>query len=276
MRCVPLFIIALATALPAQASSVPAPSPLDRRIRSVEYNPLEVYELTTHYGYELQIVLSPGETVTSVRAGDAAAWSIEPKEPKNRLFIKPKADNPTTNLAVVTRTAKGEERSYDFHLTAEWPEKSDKARANMMYRVQFTYPGDERAASTANRKVDDVKEKLANAATEKPRNYKYSFAGAGIFKPEEIYDDGLYTYLRFAPKTPRPSIYHVDAENNEHIAETHTDEEWIVIHSVRPRFNFRKDNVVSGVFNDAYDATGTINRSGTVSPVVRRVLKGGD
>lgn len=276
MRRASLFLLAMAAALPAMAATVPAPSPLDRRIRIVEYNPLDVYELTAHYGYELQIALSPGEIITNVHTGDEAAWTIGPKDVKNRLWVKPKADNPTTNLSIVSRTTKGEERTYDFHLTAAWPSDKQDGNREMMYRVQFTYPDDERAATQATKQVSDVKEKLANAATTKPRNYKYSFAGNSIFKPDEIYDDGLYTYLRFPANTPRPSIYYVDANDAEHIAETHTDEEWIVIHSVRTRFLFRKDEVVSGVFNDGFNNTGTFNRSGTVSPAVRRVVKGGE
>lgn len=277
MRRASLLLLALAAALPAFAGTVPAPSPLDRRIRTVEYNPLDVYELTAHYGYELQIALAPGEIITYVHSGDEAAWTIGPKQDiKNRLWIKPKADNPTTNLSIVTRTTKGDERTYDFHLTAAWPSDKPEKNRDMMYRVQFTYPDDERAVTQATRQVSDVKEKLANAATLKPRNYKYSFAGNTTFKPEEIYDDGLYTYLRFPANAPRPSIYYVDANEAEHIAETHTDEEWVVIHSVRTRFLFRKDDVVSGVFNDAFNPTGAFNRTGTVSPAVRRVVKGGE
>lgn len=276
MRRTSLLLLALATAFPAIAGIIPTPSPLDRRIRTVEYNPLDVYELTAHYGYELQIALSPGETVTNVHSGDESAWTIGPKDIKNRLWIKPKADNPTTNLSIVTKTAKGDERTYDFHLTAAWPSEKQEKNRDMMYRVQFTYPDEEKVASQAVRQVSDVKEKLANAATAKPRNYKYSFAGNTAFKPEEIYDDGLYTYLRFPANTPRPSIYHVDANNGEHIAETHTDEEWVVIHSVRPKFLFRKDDAVSGVFNEAFNGSGTFNRTGTVSPAVRRVVKGGE
>lgn len=271
-----LLTITLIASLSASAANVPAPSTFDRRVRIAEYNPQDVYELTAHYGYEVHVWLAPGEVVQDIVLGDEPGWTIGPKVITNHFFIKPKQEKATTNLSIVTRTAAGAERVYDFHLQAEWPSDKPDKNSDMMYRVQFKYPDDEKVVRQAAGQTDEVKTKLANASAEKPRNYKYSFSGAPSFKPEELYDDGLYTYLRFPAKTPRPAIYYIDALGNEHIAETHTDEEWIVIHSVRQRLLFRKDDLVSGVFNDAFDATGSINRSGTISPDVRRVLKGGE
>lgn len=274
-----VLALALALAVPAGAANVPAPSPFDSRIRTVNYNALEVYELVVPFGHETHIWFAPGELVKTFRTGDSG-WDINPKKNMtNHLFLQPTEEQPETNLTVVSRAPNGAERTYEFHIRAVWPTVKDKREVldpDVMWSVHFKYPEDEKAAKKVVQSDNQVQERLAGATSEKPRNYKYSFAGSDAYKPEEIYDDGLYTYVRFAPKTPQPSIYYVDEEGAEHIADGHIDDEWTVVHSVRKQFLFRKDNSVAGVFNDAYSASGSFNRTGTVSNSVRRVVKGGN
>lgn len=271
-----LACIVLLAAQAAFAGVVPKPSEFDSRIRTVEYNPLDVYEITAHYGYEVHFYFSKNETITSVTAGDELGWTIGPKKPKNHIFLKPKEEKPTTNMTVLTMTAQGEERVYVFSLKAEWPADNPGKENDMMFHVRFTYPEQEAKQLQGIASTDLLAEKLTNAASDKARNYRYSFAGAESLEPEEIYDNGTFTYIKFAPNREIPSIFHVNPDGSEQITDSHGEDEWRVVHRVSERLIFRKGNAVAGVFNDAFDPKGSYNRTGTVSPEVKRVLKRGE
>lgn len=267
---------ALVAAQASFAATIPKPSEFDKRIRIAAYNPLDVYEVKAYYGYDIHIYLSPGEQIETISFGDDQAWTIGPKKPRNHFFFKPKEDKPTTNMTVVSRTRQGEERSYVFHVSAEWPSEDQKKSDDMIYAVRFTYPDEEAKVSQAVHSREQIKDKLSNAVTEKVRNLRYSFSGSESLEPEEVFDDGTFTYIKFAANRALPAIYLVNEDGSEQLTDAHDDDEYRIVRRVVERLIFRKGNAVAGVFNDAYDPIGAPNRTGTVSPEVKRVLKRGE
>lgn len=270
------IILALLMGQAAYAGVVPKPSDTDKRVRVAKYEPFQVYDLVAFYGYEIYIQLEEGEIIKSIGLGDPDAWIIEPKEKDvtNFISIRPKEEKPFTNLRITSDSADGERRVYFFAIDAQWPEGNTTPPPDKgVYAVIFDYPTTKSKKQASSQKVSDIKSSLSNALIDKKRNYSYSFAGSESLEPEEVFDDGRFTWIRFAANLAKPAIYFVTEDGSEQMTEGHVEEEWHVIHRIARQFIFRKDNAVAGVFNDAFDAKGRHNRTGTVSPEVQRVLK---
>lgn len=70
----------------AQAAMLPAPTAIDERVRVVEYEPNEVYELHARIGYQIELELEAGEELLGHGAGDLAG--IEVGSFANHVFLK--------------------------------------------------------------------------------------------------------------------------------------------------------------------------------------------
>jgi type IV secretion system protein VirB9 len=73
-----------------------------------------------------------------------------------------------------------------------------------------------------------------------------------------------------------PAVYATDAEGRESLVNAHVDGNQIVVHRLVRKLTLRKGNAVACVVNRSFDLDGgKDNRSGTVSPDVQRVIRGG-
>src|SRR5262245_43781194 len=98
-----LLLIALCasiTPIAAQALESASPMAVDQRIRTIRYAPDQVYRFLGHYGYQSIIEFSKDEIIETVSMGDSTGWQINPA--KNRIFLKPIAQNSLTNMTVIT------------------------------------------------------------------------------------------------------------------------------------------------------------------------------
>ena len=123
----------LGAASSALAVETPTPGKADPRVRTIDYDPLQVVHINGVYRTATQILFGDSETILHVAVGDATAWEVAAE--KNILFIKPKAAHGVTNLIVTTQVQSGAERNYTFELTTEV-----KPRAESLYVLRFRYP----------------------------------------------------------------------------------------------------------------------------------------
>ncbi|MFY0026528.1 hypothetical protein ABTP73_19840, partial [Acinetobacter baumannii] len=63
MRSLALAVILAASSNAAFALAIPAPGQFDDRVRFIDYQAADVTKLTVHFGYQTNIVFSPGERV---------------------------------------------------------------------------------------------------------------------------------------------------------------------------------------------------------------------
>ena len=93
--------LAVALALPAHAARTPNSLSTDARIRQVQFDPNQVYEVTGTYGYQTTLEFGAGEAVVGWAVGDSIAWQVrhDPGKP-NKLYLKPTEANAATNLTV--------------------------------------------------------------------------------------------------------------------------------------------------------------------------------
>ena len=109
------------------AFALESPISIDSRIKTYIYNPNEIFELYTNYGYQSYIDLSPQEIVKTVAIGNAVSWNINTSG--SRIFLKPLEEEGRTNMMLVTNYA-----TYIFDLVAR-PTADD-----VMYIVRFYHP----------------------------------------------------------------------------------------------------------------------------------------
>ncbi len=259
------FALALAVLLAsyAAAESTPPPGIEDRRIRTVAYDPDQVYRLRGFVGYQIDIEFAPDERFEGLGAGDVDALSFAGE--RNHLFLKPKARAISTNITVLTTR-----RTYQFLYTADGLNSASDPNA-VIYALRFRYaPPAPRAAAAArllDRRMD------AGMSGDRP-NYDYWYCGSPTLKPVAAWDDGVQTRLRFAANAEMPAIFVRNDDGSESLLNFSVDGGDVVLHRVARRFVLRRGRLTGCVVNQGFHGAGRRLRSGTVSPDVQRVTRG--
>ena len=216
-----LLALALGTAAlapsPGLAEATPRGGATDARIRTAVYDADQVYAIETTLGFSTTIRLGPGERFAAVVAGDTESFQVDPiPELGNVVTLKPRVAGATTNMTIVT-----DARSYNFIL------REGRSRTQF-FEVRFTVPGG-RAGGEATRRAsagwDDTSKAPATAAAARassagaasaaPARFTYFASGGGDIRPTAVWDDGRYTYFRFAEEARQPAIFRAEASGRE-------------------------------------------------------------
>lgn len=277
-----LFALLTGFLCPALALQIPEPSGSDPRVGYVDYDPDEIVQITGLAGYQTTVTFAPDEVIEDLGSGFSEAWEIGPLKRENGFFIKMRDPTPNTNLAIVTN-----KRTYMFDLVI----KGDKVQASkgkteqgalpkfgqkFYYFIKFRYPTDERQKADVGKETRGIDEKLSTANRREYKNQEYWIQGTKELQPLAAWDDGRFTYLKFAPNTGFPAVFILDASDQESIVDKHVDDDTIVVHRVVRKLILRRDGKAVAVFNEAFDSFGRENATKTVSKEVRRVLKNGE
>lgn len=167
-------------ASPALAEITPRSGAQDQRVRIATWSEGQVYRVVTNLTRVTTVEFGEGETITSIIAGDTVGFQFD-GVPGGRAFaIKPTASGVATNITVYTNR-----RSYYFHVV--------EARETPHYVVQFRYPEFESAP--------------VNVVALGAPNTNYATSSQGEFAPVAVWDDGTFTYFRFARTAPVPAIF---------------------------------------------------------------------
>ncbi len=225
----------------ALASREPRPIKIDHRVRTVMYQPDEVYKFTGHYRYQSSIEFEQGEEIQTISMGDSTAWMLNPTG--SRLFLKPIEQDATTNMTIITNR-----RTYLLELHAR--ETDDIADKDMVFIMRFIYPESD-AAKSITHMNDSVPSPDLEENADK-LNFSYTISGSEQFAPLRIFDDGEFTYFQFKNKNADlPAFYWVDDEGNEAVINYRTRGDYIVVERVTKRMSLRYGNQVVCVFNEA-------------------------
>lgn len=227
------FIIVLGIT-PILALHHPTKSRLDTRIRYAPYNAHDVVQLNTVIGIATHVVLEEGEQYMTHAFGDANAYAFAVE--KNHLFLKPKAENADTNLAVVT-----DRRSYHFRLTFQ-----PSIQSSAVYQLVFRYP--------ENLKKAALEQEFRSESGQK-YNLNYAMSGDSDIAPIHAWDNGTFTYFKFGDQRDLPVVYMVDADDNESMVNRHSMGEAsniVVVHKVHDRWIFRLGDRALAIYNESY------------------------
>lgn len=268
---------ALSLAMAALVASTASATPIttDSRIKTLVYNPNEVFAITTHYGYQSNIEFGPKETIDTISVGDRVGWQISPAG--RRLFIRAQEENAHTNMTIVTNL-----RAYQFDLRSSTADAVFGSE-ELTYVVRFYYPEEGAnnlfpAPNTANYMPASppaanialpsatVPTQTGNIPTiggantaiatnpQPTFNYRYTYSGAPSIAPLKIYDDGVNTYFKF-PDNVMPQISVTTARGEKlAIATSRTTDGLISVNTVAPRFSLTQGGQQVIVYNEASGA----------------------
>lgn len=277
MRTIAIATLLLAaSASTALALEIPRGASQDSRVRFVDYQPYNITRIVGSLRSSVQVEFSSDEEIAHVALGNSVAWEVAPAG--NILFLKPRENQPVTNISVVTTRRDGSTRSYQMELTVR--DGTVEVGQNTYFYVKYRYPADEaerrRQAATARAVAAQAKEAdnvLALHEAYGPRNWRYSAQGSQELEPETVYDNGKVTTFAFAGNQEMPAIYIENSDGTESLVPKSVDRNLVLVHAISRKFILRRGGDVLCVFNEAYDPVGINPDTDTTSPSVERVVR---
>jgi type IV secretion system protein VirB9 len=271
------FILALIFLMSSAESFAQAvPITTDSRIKTLVYNPNEVYQLKFHYGYQSFIEFADDEETEMISIGESFAWRLTPAG--KRMFIRPLEIGAHTNMTIITN-----KRTYQFDIaSAEYDGRADE---ELVYTVRFYYPEigipvpippqlsqpnvpqnavPQKTTSVVKTPIPTqfidrplTPEVTLHKGDQKELNFRYSIAGlSDNITPIKIYDDGKETFFQFKDKNLIvPAINAVDIFGNEQPMGYAIREGFVVVQTIAPQFTLRLADSLICVFNE-----GQVNR----------------
>jgi type IV secretion system protein VirB9 len=231
----------------------------DNRLRAVPYDSETVYALRGIPGYQIDLQFDRDERFVGLASGDVEALTFEAQD--DHLFIKPKAIHVRTNLTVLTSR-----RVYHFDYSVAGPHDLEPGQ-NAMYALRFEYPPVQNPGVESPQAAD-----LALAQPAGARNSDYWYCGAPSLQPNEAWDDGLHTHLRFEPGAELPAVFIRNDDGSESLLNFNVESDEIVIHRIARQLVVRRGALLGCIVNRGFHGGGSV-RSGTVSPDVERATR---
>lgn len=249
------------------------PITTDSRIRTLVYNPNEVYELKFYYNYQSFIEFSEDEEIEMISIGEAFAWRLTPAG--KRLFIRPLEIAAHTNMTIITN-----KRTYHFDIRSD--EFNGKADEDLVYTIRFFYPQigqplpippqlavpnvapkkappmpiQEKFIVKTPSPLADVTEVVPGVIARNPEqanlNFDYSLAGkSDNIVPLKVYDNSTETYFQFAnDNLVIPTINSVDASGNEQALTYIIRDNFVVVPITARQFTLRLADSLLCIYNN--------------------------
>ncbi|KSV67495.1 type IV secretion protein VirB9 [Sinorhizobium sp. Sb3] len=260
----------------ALALEIPRGASQDSRVRFVDYQPYNITRIIGSLRSSVQVEFAADEEIAHVALGNSVAWEVAPAG--NILFLKPRENQPVTNLSVVTTRRDGSTRSYQMELTVR--DGAVEVGQNTYFYVKYRYPADEverqRQAAAARAIASQAKEAdkvLAIHEAYGPRNWRYSAQGSQALEPDSVYDNGKVTTFAFVGNQEMPAIYIENSDGSESLVPKSVDGNLVLAHAIGRKFILRRGRDVLCVFNEAYDRAGINPDTNTTSPSVERIVR---
>ncbi|MCA1493305.1 P-type conjugative transfer protein VirB9 [Ensifer sp. NBAIM29] len=269
-------LLLTASASKALALEIPRGASQDSRVRFVDYQPYNITRVIGSLRSSVQVEFAADEEIAHVALGNSVAWEVAPAG--SILFLKPRENQPVTNISVVTTRRDGSTRSYQMELTVR--DGTVEVGQNTYFYVKYRYPADEaerrrqaaaaRAIAAKAKQADNV---LAMHEAYGPRNWRYSAQGAEQLEPQSVYDNGKITTFAFIGNQEMPAIYIENSDGSESLVPKSVDGNLVLVHAIGRKFILRRGGDVLCVFNEAYDRIGINPDTNTTSPSVERVVR---
>jgi type IV secretion system protein VirB9 len=269
-------VVSVCLASAAQALETPSSAPQDNRVRFVDYEPYNITRIVGSLRSSVQVEFAEDEEIAHVALGNTVAWEVAPAG--NILFLKPRENQPVTNISVVTTRRNGATRSYQMELTAR--DGSVASGQPTYFYVKFRYPADDAerrrrdAAARAQAAQAGYADKVLTFHEQYgPRNWRYSAQGSAALEPEAVYDNGKLTTFAFTGNQEMPAIYMESSDGTESLVPKSVEGDLVLVQAISRKFILRRGGDVLCIFNEAYDQVGINPGTNTTSPSVERVVR---
>lgn len=269
-------VVAALTTFPVRALEIPTSAQQDNRVRFVNYQPYNITRIVGTIRSSVQVEFAPDEEIAHVALGNTVAWEVAPAG--HILFLKPRENQPATNISVVTTRRNGSKRSYQMELVVR--DGSVDAGQNTYFYVKYRYPVDE---AERRRLEAEAKKRVAEAGYADqvlgiheqygPRNWRYSAQGSAAIEPQAVYDNGKVTTFTFVGNQEMPAIYIENSDGTESLVPKTVQGDLVLVHAISRKFILRRGSDTLCIFNEAYSPVGVDPGTNTTSPSVERVVK---
>lgn len=187
-----------------------------------------------------QIIFPRRERVVDVIGGDALGWKVHVSPRlQNVVNIKPVDAKVVSNLHIVTL---GEDLApHYYHFLLRQVAETNKAQSRqhkLCHVLQFDAVT---RAPTQSHPLPFLK-----------KNQQYRFHGSRAIKPIEVFDDGHFTYFKWASDQTLPALFVVyDEAGHEQLLNYRRIQGYIVVMRIAPQFTLRYGtSQVASVFNE--------------------------
>ena len=215
-----------------QAATVPRAVSEDSRVRVVRFNPNQVVEIDTAFGFATTVEFGT-EQIKTVVSGDTIGWQIVPQG--NRLFIKP-AEQPqagmsSTNVNVIT-----DKHNYYLHLRSG-------SRKNPVFVVRFDYS---QPTAVAKSKVEN------KAPTFRQNNYNYSQTKVKVSKSSLFLMTANLLILSLITANLYLQFILVNARGREELTNVRREGKYVVVEKIGRGFALRLGDIVKCIRNEDF------------------------
>lgn len=227
MKVKAIALIVASTFLQAQASG----------IRYIDYHPDRIPNIVTASGVASEIIFEEDEEIVYYTFGFDAAWDSTVAR-EHILIFKSKDEQPQTNLLVHTN-----KRHYVFTLTSgneHWEKHPDRSGA--IYSMRIRYDDDKSiAALKAQESSQELRTQDISIGSYLYTNYDYrATAHANAIIPIRMWDNGILTFIQFAPSSKRGVVYELQDDGKTALVNQHTEKNGLlVVHGVYPHLIIR-------------------------------------
>lgn len=187
----------------------------DTRLVQFRYYENHTFLVLTKPKAVTHIQFAADEVIQSIAAGDTSSWEITPTKNRRHLFVKPRFEDIETSMTVIT-----DKRTYQFVLRSTSNGRKWYQRVSWVYDTEMvldfepaldeTPPvalriTEERGArgsapSTPHAQGPSGPADANGCATVGIRpeamRFNYEISGNAPFRPQIVFDDGRFTYLR--------------------------------------------------------------------------------
>lgn len=239
-----VFFVSVIMISSSSARMTPTSLATDTHVQVVSYDANQVYRLKGMHGYTSTIQLSVNEGIISANIGDKSAWEVNAKAGGNTINIKPVAIRADTNLNVITTRG-----HYQFllHTPRVTFDKSGRLLHrtpphDVIFLLRFIYPEEPIIDPSNTHHAPKLFSHI---------NMQYSARGNPSIAPTTVFDDGKFTYFKFAEQRPIPAIFLVDHHGQESLLNYRVKEPYVVVEHVGRHFDIRHGSEFAAVFNEA-------------------------
>lgn len=268
------IILIMMLSLNIQAATKTFKSLEDSRIEYLTYSEKQVYPLQLHNKYQTTIVLANYERILvdtlsfgydsgKIKSATYIAMIIPGHE--NEITIRPGVENaPPTNLRFKTDAG----RIYRFNIPKPHF-KTKRIPKDLAFEIIFNYPNKSLEETLKKQKQErdillklaftnhikptpkDIQNKKCDQANLEHINIDYHIEGDMDLRPESIFDDGKFTYIKF--KKEMGVIVALDTENQPSNVNFHVDNCGVfIVHSVRNKFALTKNGRAACITNKSF------------------------
>ncbi len=207
---------ALCVGTAAHADGRVYPSPLAPRIVRFVFDPEQTYTLFLRRGMVTDIHFARGEALQSLALGDTVRWVTA--ESGRDLFIKPVRSGIETSATVVTNA-----RTYQLMLEsvkkgALWYQAVTWNTPNLLVWKNLHVPpvlaateGQFGQTAATIAQAHPKTERTGRTVHPLKLDFRYKIQGSAPFRPDEVFDDGHFTWIRI-PKSAwtMPALFVVE------------------------------------------------------------------